>query len=200
MGRLFDNARAVRLILLGLVIVILGVAAVMIVMSRGQGDEVSAENSIETVDAEAMTIDTSEEYARELYGKRVEDVNDTSAVVDLMEAMKLEDITGGYDVTITADGDTRVLTVAIDDSVQKNDKKTLDDNMKLCAQQMMALMPSVGKVQWTYPLISAGAEDETVTVSLDEKGAAEGLKGDIEDYGASAGDFRDLLMQQAGEK
>ena len=117
----------------------------------------------------------------------------------MLETMGLENVTGKYTATIAAEGDIRVLTVTFEDSVQKANKKTLDDNMVICAQQMMALMPSVDKVQWTYSLRSADAEEETTTVSLDEAGARDQLSRNIDKYGESARAFRNLLQEQAGE-
>ncbi len=47
--------------------------------------------------------------------------------------------------------------------------------MKLCAQQMLALIPGVQAVEWTYSIESDSAEAEQATVSLDVDGAKEGL-------------------------
>ena len=64
--------------------------------------------------SQAMKIDTSSDYAEELYGCKVDDVNDTAAVVKLLEAMGLENVTGKYTATIAAEGDIRVLTVTFE--------------------------------------------------------------------------------------
>ena len=200
MGKLINNRRAMKLALAGLIVVIVGFAAVLFFMSYGGRGEAAAESSVETTGSQAMKIDTSSDYAEELYGCKVDDVNDTAAVVKLLETMGLENVTGKYTATIAAEGDIRVLTVTFEDSVQKANKKTLDDNMVICAQQMMALMPSVDKVQWTYSLRSADAEEETTTVSLDEAGAREQLSRNIDKYGGSASAFRNLLQEQAGEE
>ena len=198
MGKLINNRRAMKLALAGLIVVIVGFAAVLFFMSYGGRGEAAAESSVETTGSQK--IDTSSDYAEELYGCKVDDVNDTAAVVKLLETMGLENVTGKYTATIAAEGDIRVLTVTFEDSVQKANKKTLDDNMVICAQQMMALMPSVDKVQWTYSLRSADAEEETTTVSLDEAGAREQLSRNIDKYGESARAFRNLLQEQAGEE
>ena len=199
MGRLINNRRAMKLALAGPIVVVVGFAAVLFFMSYGGRGDAAAESSVETTGSQAIKINTSAYYARELYDCKVDDVNDTAAVVKLLETMGLEDVTGKYTATIAAEGDIQVLTVTIGDSVQKASKKTLDDNMEICAQQMMALMPSVDKVQWTYSLRSADAEEETATVSLDEAGAKEKLSRDIDKYGESAKAFRSLLQEQAGE-
>lgn len=200
MGRLINNRRAMKLALAGLIIVIAGLAAVLFFMSSGGRSDAAAESSVDTANSQAMKIDTSSDHAGELYECKVDDVSDTAAVVKLLETMGLEDVAGKYTATIAGQGDAQVLTLTIEDSVQKAGKKTLDDNMEICAQQMMALMPSVSKVQWTYSLISAEAEDETVTVALDEAGAKDQLSRDIDKYGESAKAFRSLLEEQAGEE
>ena len=56
----------------------------------------------------------------------------------------------------------------------------------------MALMPEVGKVQWTY-MLSSGDTEESVSASADEAAATEMLTGDVKEYGASAADFEKLL-------
>ena len=76
--------------------------------------------------------------------------------------MGLESVAGKYNATIKTEGDMHILSVSLEDSVQKTGKKVLDGNMKKCTQQIMALVPSVGQVQWTYSLISSEEADETV--------------------------------------
>ena len=199
MGKLINNKRAVKWVLMGLIAVIIGFAAILFSVSMVNGDkEVSAQSSVDTVSSQNMVIDSSSEYADKLYGCLVSDFNDTAAVVKLLETMGLESVAGKYNATIKTEGDMHILSVSLEDSVQKTGKKVLDGNMKKCAQQIMALVPSVGQVQWTYSLISSGEADETVTVSVDEEAAAEKLSKDIKSYGNSADTFKALLEEQAG--
>ena len=203
MGKVVESKRAMILTLAGLAIVVIGCAAALFFMVSGGSAEASAEDDAAEAGnaavSQAMEIDTSADHAKELYGLRVEDTNDTASIVKLLEFMGLENVCGKYAATVSAGDGTQVLTVSVEEPVKKADKKTLDDNMTLCAQQIMALMPSVGEVQWTYALKSSGAEDEAVTVSLDEAGADEQLSGSVKDCGKSAKAVRKLLAQQAGE-
>lgn len=198
MSRLSDNKTALRLVLAALILVVMGAAGVLLSVSGlYSGSEAAAKS-----DSTAVTKNTkayaSEENAKLLYSCRVEDVNDTAAVAALLETMKLEDVAGKYAATIRADGDTQAMTIELQESVQKADKKSLDKNMENCAQQIMALMPSVGRVEWTYSLSSTSKEeDETTTVSLDEKAAAKQLSKDVKKYGKSEKAFKKLLIKQA---
>lgn len=198
MGRLFSRKAALRLVLATLILLVLGAAgALLSVNGISERNDAFADSSTDTVNAQKMKVDASDENAKQLYSKKAEDVNDTAAVASLLETMKLEDAGGKYSATIKADGDTQVMTIALQNSVQKAQKKTIDKNMENCAEQIMALMPSVGRVEWTYSLISAKAEDETVTMSLDEDAASKQLSKDIRKYGKSERAFKKLLTKQA---
>ncbi len=198
MGRLFSRKAALRLVLATLILLVLGAAgALLSVNGISERNDAFADSSTDTVNAQKMKVDASDENAKQLYSKKAEDVNDTAAVASLLETMKLEDAGGKYSATIKADGDTQVMTIALQSSVQKAQKKTIDKNMENCAEQIMALMPSVGRVEWTYSLISAKAEDETVTMSLDEDAASKQLSKDIRKYGKSERTFKKLLSKQA---
>ena len=198
MGRLFSRKAALRLVLATLILLVLGAAgALLSVNGISERNDAFADSSTDTVNAQKMKVDASDENAKQLYSKKAEDVNDTAAVASLLETMKLEDAGGKYSATIKADGDTQVMTIALQNSVQKAQKKTIDKNMENCAEQIMALMPSVGRVEWTYSLISAKAEDETVTMSLDEDAASKQLSKDIRKYGKSERTFKKLLSKQA---
>ncbi len=198
MGRLFSRKAALRLVLATLILLVLGAAgALLSVNGISERNDAFADSSTDTVNAQKMKVDASDENAKQLYSKKAEDVNDTAAVASLLETMKLEDAGGKYSATIKADGDTQVMTIALQSSVQKAQKKTIDKNMENCAEQIMALMPSVGRVEWTYSLISAKAEDETVTMSLDEDAASKQLSKDIRKYGKSERAFKKLLTKQA---
>ena len=196
MNRLFDNKIALRLVLAALILVVMGAAGVLLSVSGlHSGSEAAAAKSSSTA---STKVDASEENAKLLYSCRVEDVNDTAAVATLLETMKLGDVAGKYAATIRADGDTQAMTIELQEPVQKAGKKSLDKNMENCAQQIMALMPSVGRVEWTYSLASTSKEeDETATVSLDEAAATKQLSKDVKKYGKSEKAFKKLLVKQA---
>lgn len=199
MNRLFDNKIALRLVLAALILVVMGAAGVLLSVSGlHSGSEAAAAKSSSATSMQNIKVDASEENAKLLYSCRVEDVNDTAAVATLLETMKLEDVAGKYAATIRADGDTQAMTIELQEPVQKAGKKALDKNMENCAQQIMALMPSVGRVEWTYSLASTSKEEEeTATVSLDEKAATKQLSKDVRKYGKSEKAFKKLLVKQA---
>ena len=199
MNRLFDNKIALRLVLAALILVVMGAAGVLLSVSGlHSGSEAAAAKSSSATSMQNIKVDASEENAKLLYSCRVEDVNDTAAVATLLETMKLEDVAGKYAATIRADGDTQAMTIELQEPVQKAGKKALDKNMENCAQQIRALMPSVGRVEWTYSLASTSKEEEeTATVSLDEKAATKQLSKDVRKYGKSEKAFKKLLVKQA---
>ena len=198
MGKLIDNKKITKIILIGLIVAVAAFASIMLLFgTTGRSGEVSAHTEEGTVSAGTMEIDTSAARAGELYGCRVEDVNDTAAVVELLETMGLEDIAGKYTATINEKDGTEVLSIRLEEPVQQESKDILDGNMEKCSQQIMALIPSVGMVQWSYSLASADDEEETCIVSLDEAVAGEQLGTDVKDYGKSAKAFRNLLTVQA---
>ena len=199
MNRLFDNKIALRLVLAALILVVMGAAGVLLSVSGlHSGSEAAAAKSSSAASTQNIKVDASEENAKLLYSCRVEDVNDTAAVAALLETMGIEDVAGKYAATIRADGDTQAMTIELQEPVQKAGKKSLDKNMENCAQQIMALMPSVGRVEWTYSLASTSKEeDETATVSLDEAAATKQLSKDVNKYGKSEKAFKKLLTKQA---
>ena len=199
MNRLFDNKIALRLVLAALRLVVMGAAGVLLSVSGlHSGSEAAAAKSSSATITQNIKVDASEENAKLLYSCRVEDVNDTAAVAALLETMGIEDVAGKYAATIRADGDTQAMTIELQEPVQKAGKKSLDKNMENCAQQIMALMPSVGRVEWTYSLASTSKEeDETATVSLDEAAATKQLSKDVKKYGKSEKAFKKLLVKQA---
>ena len=199
MNRLFANKIALRLVLAALILVVMGAAGVLLSVSGlHSGSEAAAAKSSSATSMQNIKVDASEENAKLLYSCRVEDVNDTAAVAALLETMNLKDVAGKYAATIRADGDTQAMTIELQEPVQKAGKKALDKNMENCAQQIMALMPSVGRVEWTYSLASTSKEEEeTATVSLDEKAATKQLSKDVRKYGKSEKAFKKLLVKQA---
>ena len=149
MGRLINDKRKTKFIIIGLIVAVVALAAVMFSVSVINRANKAAESSgEETEGLGTVAIDDSEERAQELYECRVEDVNDTAAVVKLMETIGMEGIIGKYTATITKEDDVQVLSIDMEEAVQASNRKLLDDGMVKCSQQLMALMPSVGKVQW----------------------------------------------------
>lgn len=209
MGKVLENSRTVKYIIIGLVAAIAVIAAVMFILSMagsGKDDENSSSESSASATSglaeEAMTpleIDTSQNYAKKLYGYKVEDVTDTAAVVNLLETMEMEAVSGKYTATVSTEAEAKVLALTVTEPVAKSDKKVFDSNMTICAKELLALIPEAGKVQWTYSISSHDAEEEVCVVSLDTAGAAEELSKDVKAYGKSAEAFQKLLKNLAGE-
>lgn len=143
-----------------------------------------------------VNIDDSEEYASELYENAVSDINDTTAVVNLLDAMKFEDAAGEYSAVISEENGVQVLSLNMSEQIDRSDKETFDSNMEIYAQQMLALIPGADKVQWTYSVNSSDAREEKAVVSLDEQGASDILGKDVRSYGESADSVQKLLTRQ----
>lgn len=178
---------------------VLAVAAVIltvIMLIFPGGKNASAKNGTDVVDVKTVKIDDSSRHAGALYKHKVEDINDTALIVELFEEMDLENIAGEYAVEISQEGDTLVLAVNLTEAVQTADKKVFDANMEICAQQMLALMPQVGRVQWTYPMITTGSSEEASVGSLDRVEFASSLGKAPEYFGKSEDNIKKLLEKQ----
>ncbi len=167
------------------------VAALVAVLALVFVSDSSASTSVSEVN-----IDDSEEYASELYENAVSDINDTTAVVNLLDAMKFEDAAGEYSAVISEENGVQVLSLNMSEQIDRNDKETFDSNMEIYAQQMLALIPGADKVQWTYSVNSSDAREEKAVVSLDEQGASDILGKDVRSYGESVDSVQKLLTRQ----
>lgn len=189
-------------LVIGIVCILAGIAAATAVVFAVSGKDAGSTDPTKESNGEtsvsAWKVDDSAAHAKALYKCAVSDIGDTASVVDLLEAMKLENVSGQYTAEISGKDGQEVLTLTLSDEISKADQNVFNDNMKLCAQQMLALIPGVQVVEWTYPVKSDGAEAEQTTVSLDENGAKEGLSHDIRAYGKSAKAVQKLLQEQSG--
>ena len=174
--------------------------AVVFSVSRSESSDQAeiTENSSGETSVSAWDVNDSAAHAKALYKCAVSDVTDTASVVDLLETMELEKVSGKYKAEISSKDGKEVLALTLSEKISGKDKKVFDNNMKLCAQQMLALIPGVQAVEWTYAIESDSAEAEQATVSLDVDGAKEGLAHDISSYGKSAKAVHKLLREQAG--
>lgn len=194
------SSKKLVIFILCMLAVIGGTTAAVFSVSRSESKDKAeiTENSSGETSVSAWKVDDSAAHAKALYKCAVSDVGDTASVVDLLEAMKLESVSGPYTAEISSKDGQEVLTLTLSDEISKKDQKVFNNNMKLCAQQMLALIPGVQAVEWMYPVKSDSAEAEQTTVSLDADGAKEGLSHDIRDYGKSAKAVQKLLTEQAG--
>lgn len=186
-----------------IVCVVAGIAAataMVFSVSRSESSDQAeiTENSSGETSVSAWDVNDSAAHAKALYKCAVSDVEDTASVVDLLETMELEKVSGEYKAEISSKDGKEVLALTLSEKISGKDKKVFDNNMKLCAQQMLALIPGVQAVEWTYAIESDSAEAEQATVSLDVDGAKEGLSDDIRSYGKSAKAVHKLLREQAG--
>lgn len=174
--------------------------AVVFAVSRSESSDQAeiTENSSGETSVSAWDVNDSAAHAKALYKCAVSDVTDTASVVDLLETMELEKVSGEYKAEISSKDGKEVLALTLSEKISGKDKKVFDNNMKLCAQQMLALIPGVQVVEWTYSIESDSAETEQATVSLDVDGAKKGLSDDIRSYGKSAKAVHKLLREQAG--
>lgn len=194
------SSKKLVIFILCMLAVIGGTTAAVFSVSRSESKDKAeiTENSSGETSVSAWKVDDSAAHAKALYKCAVSDVGDTASVVDLLEAMKLESVSGPYTAEISSKDGQEVLTLTLSDEISKKDQKVFNNNMKLCAQQMLVLIPGVQAVEWMYPVKSDSAEAEQTTVSLDVDGAKEGLSHDIRSYGKSAKAVQKLLTEQAG--
>ena len=167
-----------------IVCVVAGIAAataVVFSVSRAESSDQAeiTENSSGETSVSAWDVDDSAAHAKALYKCAVSDFGDTASVVDLLETMELEKVSGEYKAEISSKDGKEVLALTLSEKIFGKDKKVFDNNMKLCAQQMLALIPGVQAVEWTYSIESDSAEAEQATVSLDVDGAKEGLSHEV---------------------
>ena len=174
--------------------------AVVFSVSRSESSDQAeiTENSSGETSVSAWDVDDSAAHAKALYKCAVSDVGDTASVVDLLETMELEKVSGEYKAEISSKDGKEVLALTLSEKISGKDKKVFDNNMKLCAQQMLALIPGVQAVEWTYGIESDSAEAEQATVSVDGEGSKEGRWHDSSSYGKSAKAVHKLLREQAG--
>lgn len=175
-------------------IAILAVLLAAQVMAGEDGGIIKGEDGTNTVSP--VKIDDSGKYAKELYGKTVGDINDTEAVAELMESMGLEDAAGEYSIRISDRDGQKVLSIDLAEVIPEDQKDVFDSNMELYAQQMLALIPQIGEVEWTYVTDPDDEENGSAAVSLDAEKASKVLGKDVREFGASAKSVKELLTFQ----
>lgn len=182
------------ILILAAVVVVLAVTTMALFAAVDKSAVTEGSNGETSVSA--LNIDDSEEYAKALFACAVTDINDSGAVVKLLEAMKFEENAGKYTAQIsTADGGS-VLDLKLSDIIKKEDREIFDENIKLCAQQMLALIPGIETVQWRYSVDTGSSSQEESKVSLSAEGATEELGSDVRIFGESAEQFQTLLSKQ----
>lgn len=208
MDKLVNNKKAVKMILAVLAALIVLFGAVMMIVATSGDSEASEKKTEETKSAETSS-DAVEEtsvsrfvindipaYSEEVYGCRVDDINDTASVALLLETMGMEDAAGKYTVEIAPADDMKVLTVTAEAPVKTEARRTYDSNMEICAQQLLALIPEVDQVTWTYPVTGSDDKKENAAVSVDAEAASNAAGEDIRAFGESKQSFEKLVKKQ----
>lgn len=196
MGESKGNRKIVIGIIIVIICVVLALAVILSTMLMStRSDGLTQDSSGETV-VSKLDIDDSQEHASKLYENSVSDINDTTAVSELLDVMELEAAAGKYSVVISEEDGMQVLSLDLSEKIKRDDKKTFDGNMEMYAQQMLALIPGIDKVEWAYRIDSADKSEEKAVVSLDEKGASDILGKDVRNYGKSAEGIHKLLVLQ----
>lgn len=172
------------------------VIVILFIIPGAKDKKAATENGTDVVSVKAIKIDDSSRHAGKLYENKVEDINDTALIVELFEEMELEEIVGEYAVEISQEGETLVLAINLMETVQNADKKVFDANVDKCAQQMLALIPQVGRVQWTYPVMTKGSEEEVSVKSLSRVEFASLFGKAPEYFGKSEENIKKLLEKQ----
>lgn len=197
MGKLLIGKTRLKAAILSLLAVSIVIALCIMLMNVFFAKEVSAAlNTEASLNEGIMPIDSSEQNISALYDNKVDDINDTAAIAKLLEAMKLETITGKFTVEISKKKGMTVLDLKVKDVIHDTDKDKFDTNMKIYAQQMLALITEIDKVEWSCPVTSEGSPEETITGSLDMTSASEELGSDVKSFGKSQENLRKLLIKQ----
>ena len=176
-------------------VVLAGAGLTVIHTAGGRSAEASASGS-DLMSAE-FTVNSSEQNSALLYKNRVSDIDDTAGIVRLLDAMNFENAAGKYTVKIYEKDGIDVMSFNITDAVGETDGKLIDRNMGIFAQQLMALIEDIEKVEWNYPVDSIGSPEESATGSLTADEASDEVGEDIHSFGTSAAQLHRLLLIQA---
>lgn len=176
-------------------VVLAGAGLTVIHTAGGRSAEASASGS-DLMSAE-FTVNSSEQNSALLYKNRVSDIDDTAGIVRLLDAMNFENAAGKYTVKIYEKDGIDVMSFNITDAVGETDGKLIDRNMGIFAQQLMALIEDIEKVEWNYPVDSTGSPEESATGSLTADEASDEVGEDIHSFGTSAAQLHRLLLIQA---
>lgn len=221
MGQNLQNKKIMKLVLLGIGIIV--AAVVIIVVSAYTQNTKKAEDAknetaeaAEMANAEAVTVkpilvDGSDESANKIFACKVGDISDSAAIVKLLEAIEMEKAVGEYTVEVKKN----VMVLETEQPVKSGDEARFNANMQVCSLQLLALIPELNEVKWTYSLSQStsqsteaesesGKEEkdsdaETITKSLDESGATELAGADIRSFGKNAEALQKLLVSQMTE-
>lgn len=176
-------------------VVLAGVSLAVIHVAGNRNAEASASGT--GITSGEFAVNSSEQNSALLYENRVSDIDDTAGIVRLLDAMNFENAVGKYTVKIYERDGIDVMSFEMSDTVAEADEKTFERNMGLFAQQLMALIEGIEKVEWNYPVASTGSPEESATGSLTADEASDEVGEDIHSFGTSASQLHRLLLIQA---
>ncbi|MGN0703507.1 MAG: DUF4825 domain-containing protein [Lentihominibacter sp.] len=176
-------------------VVLAGVSLAVIHVAGNRNAEASASGT--GITSGEFAVNSSEQNSALLYENRVSDIDDTAGIVRLLDAMNFENAVGKYTVKIYERDGIDVMSFEMSDTVAEADEKTFERNMGLFAQQLMALIEGIEKVEWNYPVASTGSPEESATGSLTADEASDEVGEDINSFGTSASQLHRLLLIQA---
>ena len=132
-----------------IVCVVAGIAAataVVFSVSRSESSDQAeiTENSSGETSVSAWDVDDSAAHAKALYKCAVSDVGDTASVVDLLETMGLEKVSGEYKAEISSKDGKEVLALTLSEKISGKDKKVFDNNMKRADAAVDRCVPDAG--------------------------------------------------------
>ena len=198
-GRVELNLNKKIMLLIGVIIclmVIISLAMQFITSNNTSKKSGGKEGSnIETLEVKTFNPG-SEKYAKEVFALAVKDKTDTVAIETLLETMKFDEYVGENTAEISAYEDGDVLSFMITSMVKKEDQEKFDEGVGKYAQQLLALIEGVNKVEWSYKVTSEDAKEQATIISLDATSASEEFGQDIKAYGKTLNDFKRLLSLQ----
>lgn len=201
MEKTVKSKNILKIVLAIMCVAVVAATSALVTAIVCEGKEAPTASEEETaVNVKLMEVDNSAKNAGALFDCKVDDINDTASVAKLLEVIGLEKITGEYTVRIDKADDIRVMTLTIDEAVEKSEKENFDYNVQLCAEQVLALVTDVHKVVWEYGVAAKDSKEERAVISIDEAGAQKELGKAVKAFGKSADTVKNLLTIQKGQE
>lgn len=198
MSEAIKNRKTIKAAILSLLTIVIAIAVGFTAMNVMCDKEVlAASNKASLLKNRTMPIDSSEQNAAALYHNKINDINDTASIAKLLNAMKLESVIGKYTVQISRDDGVEILSLKVSDAIQYGDKTVFNANMEFYAQQMLALIPEIDRIEWSCPVTLHGSPEVTVKGVLSAASASEKLGTGVKYFGESQSNFHKLLIKQS---
>ncbi|MEG0829896.1 MAG: DUF4825 domain-containing protein [Anaerovoracaceae bacterium] len=198
----------VIIIIIAVIAIVAGII-ITVTTSKGenipQSEETVLEETItqgttaqETILEVKTTLETKAkagEKAKMLYSKKVKSITDAPGVNELINSLGLKKNVANYTLELQLKNSPNIIILNFDKEVDKDDRNAFDKDVQKYAEQILALVPNAEQVEWNYK-IKKGDEIKNITVFLDTEAAAQLLKRDVKEFGASDKAIQALLDQQ----